>query len=545
MIKRAVLILLGLIGLSQSVTPTVVYIAPVDDRFVTKILKSNRARFERMTVDSTGILAVSLLSDSGYLGASYQIDTAGRVEVTAGDRSILRKVAIDGDTTAEFSSTAPFTERAVTDLVQPILASFQSRGYYYASAQVSPVSINGDSVDLVATMRKGPLVTISDLKCDGLRRTSNKVVQRSLGIVSGEPMTSSKIEEIDRRARQIPFLIYLPPVEIEPQPGYNSAAVRLRFREPSMLSASGTGGYRPDDKNGVVWSFDGRLRDLFGAGRTLRLLSERRDKDNRILNIEYAQPSFLFGRGQFDALLRSRDLRSQFSEFAISAGLSTYVSDQSLLGGTVGWSRVDPADSTFGYNKYSAGVRYDLNARYDSLSPVSGYRLSWSADYQLRVERNSVDSVTVRRISKNESRSRLTLETALPLHTPFWVATTRLDLMALFTEQSNPPLAELFLLGGPGSIRGYRTDQFGARRAAIGSTEIHLRGKQGYLFLFGDVGYLYSPLADGESDESTRFGYGAGFRLYDRDRMVEVALGWNPDLRLNRPQLILKLATGL
>ncbi len=545
MIKRAVLILLGLIGLSQSVTPTVVYIAPVDDRFVTKILKSNRARFERMTADTAGLLAVSMLSDSGYLGASYQIDTAGRVEVTAGNRSLLRKVAIDGDTTAEFSSTAPFTEGSVTDLVQPILASFQSRGYYYASAQVSPISTIGDSVDLVATVRKGPLVTISELKCDGLRRTSNKAVQKSLGTVSGEPMTSSKIEEIDRRARQIPFLTYLPPVEIEPQPGYNSAAVKVRFREPSMFSASGTGGYRPDDKNGVVWAFDGRLRDLFGAGRTIRLLSERRDKDNRILNIEYSQPSFLTGRGQFDAHIRSRDLRSQFSEFAISAGLSTYVSDQSLLGGTVGWSRVEPADSTFGYNKYSAGVRYDLNARFDSLSPVSGYRLRWSAGYQLRVERNSGDSVTVRRISKNESRSRLTLETALPLHTPVWVATTRLDLMALFTEQSNPPPAELFLLGGPGSIRGYRTDQFGARRAAIGSTEIHLRGKQGYLFLFGDVGYLYSPLADGESDESTRFGYGAGFRLYDRDRMVEVALGWNPDLRLNRPQLILKLATGL
>lgn len=312
-----------------------------------------------------------------------------------------------------------------------------------------------------------------------------------------------------------------------------------------MFSASGTGGYRPDDKNGVVWSFDGKLRDLFGAGRTIRVLSARRDKDNNILSIEYSQPSFFIGRGQFDARIRSRDLRAQFSEFSISAALSTYVSDQSSLGGTISWSRVDPADSTFGYNRYSAGTVFRSSTWSDSLNPVFGNRVQWSAEYQLRVAKSSADSVTVRRISKNESRSRLTLETAVPLHKPLWVATTRLDLMALFTDESEPPLAELFLVGGPGSIRGYRTDQFAALRAAIGSAELHLRGKQGYLFLFGDAGYLYSPLGEGKSDELTKFGYGTGFRLFDRDRMIEVALGWNPDLRLNRPQLMLKLATGL
>ncbi len=545
MLKRAGLILLGLIGLAKPVAPAVVNLSPVNDYIIAQILKSSHARLERLTADSAGVWLVRILSDSGYLAASYTVDTFGRVDITTGNRSVLRIITFDGDTTTELSSLAPFTQRAVSDLVQPVLASFQARGYYYASAQVLPISIIGDSVDLVATVRKGPLVTISEIRCNGVRRTSDQLVQRSLGFVQGEPLTSSKIAEIDRRARQIPFLTYLPPVEIEPLPGYTTANLRLNFREPSIFSASGTGGYRPDDKNGVVWSFDGKLRDLFGAGRTIRVLSERRDKDNNILNIEYSQPSFLIGRGQFDARIRSRDLRSQFSEFAISAGLSTYVSDQSSLGGTIGWSRVDPADSTFGYNKYSAGVRYGMNARYDSLSPVSGYHVQWSVDYQLRVAKNAVDSVTVRRISKNESRSRLTLETALPLYKPVWVATTKLDLMALFTDESNPPLAELFLLGGPGSIRGYRTDQFAALRAAIGSAELHVRGKQGYLFLFGDAGYLYSPSGEGKSDESTRIGYGAGFRLFDRDRMVEVAVGWNPDLRLNRPQLILKLATGL
>jgi hemolysin activation/secretion protein len=139
----------------------------------------------------------------------------------------------------------------------------------------------------------------------------------------------------------------------------------------------------------------------------------------------------------------------------------------------------------------------------------------------------------------------VSVEKAVPIHGPVLAAITKVELMALFTNEPTPPLSELFLLGGPGSIRGYRTDQFAAVRAAIGSLELHLRGKQGYLLVFADAGYMYSPLGEDKIDESTNCGYGTGFRLIDRDRLVEVALGWNPDLRLNRPQLILRLATGL
>jgi outer membrane protein assembly factor BamA len=487
---------------------------------------------------------VMLMGVQSASARDSDIDSADRFDSGHESPFVVREIRITGDTSFTIALGRMISKSLIDKILGGVIKLLQQQGYYYCSAEVSSVSVEADSLDISATMTFGPQVMIQIIQCEGLAKTSSATVQRYVASYHGQLLTPDRLHEIKSRARQIPFLIF-DSASITPLPGYSSASVTLHFREPASVALQGNVGYRADDKNGLLWSFDGTVRNVIGDGRELRLNSERRDRRRNLLVIDYRQPAFWLGRGEFETQVQSRDYRDQFSEFSILAGVSSYAGDGDKIGGRIGWSRTDFANSTPEYSKYSAGVLYGASSLRDSVNPLSGYELTWSVDYQYRAYQNSGDSASVVRPSANESRARLRGGYFIAPFGPHAVSLVGLDLMAIFSDEDNLPTSELYLLGGPGSMRGYRTDQFAVRRAAVGTAELRLRGKSGYTFAFGDFGYLHQQLSDGTGDEMVKVGYGIGVRLIDQSKLVEVGLGWNPDIRLNRPQVMLRIATGL
>ncbi len=482
----------------------------------------------------------------GFAASARDAQTApaDSARLSSGLEYNVREIRFSGDTSFVRTVNAPTYNLLMSSELDRVVKVLQQQGYYYATVEISTLTVVADSLDIDAVIKFGPQVVIHTIRCEGLAKTSPASVEKYVSEFEGKRLTPDRVREIKTRARQIPFLLF-DSASITPLPGYSGATVILHLREPSAVSLQGNAGYRPDDNIGMVWSFDGTIRNVTGDGREVHLNSERRDRQRNTLLIEYRQPAIWFRRGEFEAIVQSRDYRDQFSEFAIGAGVSSFIGDHDRIGGKVGWSRTDFADSTPEYHKYTAGVEYGSSSLSDSANPITGYTLNWTADYQYRAYRKANDSLTSVRPAVNESKTRLSGAVYEPLISRSVIGVASLDLMSLFSNEDKLPGAELFLLGGPGTIRGYRTDQFAVRRAAIGSSEIRVRGKSGYFFLFGDVAYLYQQLSEDAIDESVKFGYGMGVRLIDRDKLVEIGLGWNPNLRLSRPQLMLKLATGL
>jgi outer membrane protein assembly factor BamA len=464
-----------------------------------------------------------------------------------GEGMALGRIFITGDTSLTITANQPFTSSAMDDAIERLIAALQDQGYYYCQARAVNMSSHSDTVDVTVSLKRGPLVTIGELICEGLVRNSSHAIGRYLAIQPGAPLTTGTISRVEARARQIPYLSFEPPLTVTPRPGYNQADLRLRFREPSAVSLQGNAGYRADDHNGLVWSFEGMVRDLFGEGRRIRLRSERRDKFQNSLAIEYRQPVYWFGVSELAAELRTRDYRNQFTEFAASAGLSARLGDRSTLGSTLEWTRVDPVTGLIGYSRYLARIDFGLSTVVDTVNPRSGNFLHWSVGYAYRQYRSTKDTAGSVQSSLNETRSQFTMGRYQPIG-PAFVGLATINLKMLTTPEDFPPVSELYFIGGPGTIRGYRSDQFSARRSVFGGVELRWRGAAGYLFGFCDAAYIVQPLtrpSGVSTDEHTKIGYGIGANLIDRDRSVMLAFAWNPEIRFSAPRLILSVATGL
>ena len=464
------------------------------------------------------------------------------------DRERLTAIRVSGDTTYQVDVALDFAPENLDRAITAIMRPFLNCGYYYCQANITNVSRQSAEVVVDLNINRGPLVTIGDLICDGLVRAKGSTARRYLGVGPGTPLTDEIIKAIESRAHGISFLTYTPPVSVLPRPGYTQADLHLSFHEPRPFSLEGTAGYRPDDQNGLVWTVTAAARNLFGEGLRVRVISERRDRLHNNLALEYRQPVYVFGISELSLDVSTRDYRDQFYEFNAGAGWQARIGDQSTAGVNVAWKRVDPVGDALSYRRYLVNLNYHRSTVIDRLNPRRGAVLEWSFGYVHRKYRADSTAAPVSRTSRNETRARLSAAYHQPLMARL-VGVASVTFVTLETKETLPPISELFFVGGAGSLRGYRTDQFTARRAAFGTGEIRWRGTSGYLFGFCDVGYLSRPVkqSDGSvaTDEIVRVGYGAGVQLIDRDRAVLLAFGWNPDLRFSQPQVLIRLVTGL
>ena len=121
--------------------------------------------------------------------------------------------------------------------------------------------------------------------------------------------------------------------------------------------------------------------------------------------------------------------------------------------------------------------------------------------------------------------------------------------VGLETNESLPPPAELYYIGGPGTIRGYRNEQFAAIRSAYATLEPRLRFDSGYLFVFYEGAYINNRVAAGDggtrADEFYRSSYGVGGAVIDGSRSVRISLGWNPEASFDQPRLSLEFSSEI
>jgi hypothetical protein len=121
-----------------------------------------------------------------------------------------------------------------------------------------------------------------------------------------------------------------------------------------------------------------------------------------------------------------------------------------------------------------------------------------------------------------------------------------LNYKGLESPEEFVPLSEQFYVGGAGSIRGYREDQFHGRRTAYARSELRV-GKSarenGYVFL--DGGYVLQEFrtSDGQVSNPEVFpvGYGFGLRTQSRIGNIDLSfgIGDKPSLRQTKVHVIL------
>ena len=545
--KRLLLILLLTVPMAAQASGENVVFADLPHSVSREVERRAERLVNRLGAEAPVADSVSLwLSRLGYLDARAD-PVEGRWIVTAGEKYFLDRLLIAGDSTRQIMVNRPFTPDNLAKAVTRLLDEYRRDGHYYARAGIHQVVRSGARVTVTLSVNVGPVVKVGNNRFIGLVHSDPTVIDRHLTAGPGDILTEATIERAERSAVDIDFVTYHPPVSVRPRSGYTEADLEYRFSEKKRFSLFGGGGYSPNDDGGLLWNLRATFRNLFGQGREAQVFSERREKGRQALQISYSQPVYLLGVGKAHFDVSTRDYRDDFYEFSLETGYHTRLTGLTMAGLSVGWKRVEPTADLAGFSRYKAGFSVGRETILNRTNPESGYRLHTELAYAYR--RYSGDSLVTpaTATSFNETRTALTLEVYQPLIGSL-VGHASLNYRGLETSEPLPPISELYLLGGPGSIRGYRNEQFDARRAAFGTVEPRLRFYSGFLFVFFDAAYINRPtLASGSvtADELFRSGYGVGLSLSDSQRSVKISLGWGKDSAFDEPQVSVELGSDL
>lgn len=514
---------------------------PVNAKQIERLMTSRLSARER--ADSVEVL----LHEQGYLDATV-LSTGDSLIVTSGPRFRLARIAISGDSTFDVDGRGFFAHRNVQGRLAGLIDKLKDRGYHYASMHITDVRREGESVKLDVNLNRGPVVTVSKIRFAGLVRSNPAGIERRLPVVRGDTLTSLLLHSIETTAEELDHVIFQPPVRVQPEAGYTTAALEFRFTERKQFHLEGSGGYIPDASIGLVWSLQAAFTNLFGEGRQAWVHSERSEKGRNSLQLKYRQPMFLAGVGRLGFELSTRDYRDQFYEFYAGADYTARLAAGWEGGLGLSYKVVTPEDDRPSFTRYAArlsSAQQSLNPRYN---PTGGWALSWSLTYAHRRYRQ--DSVTIdpeRRVL-NDTRAAAAMQIVPSL----WgrlVTKLGINYLGYLTDEPLPPVSELYLIGGPGSLRGYRNESFPVLHAVMATLEPRFRFAGGYLYLFHDGAYLNNRVRRSDNSIETveryRYGYGMGLAVIEPGRRLRLSLGWNPEFAFDQPRLSIEFSADI
>ena len=122
---------------------------------------------------------------------------------------------------------------------------------------------------------------------------------------------------------------------------------------------------------------------------------------------------------------------------------------------------------------------------------------------------------------EGSAKARWSLEVGGAAHLPLisrWAVMVAATGKSLVTDEVMLVPAELFRVGGQGSIRGYSDREFAFRSVAFGQLELLMYlGDQTSLYVFGDGGAGFTDkITFHRSDRTVLLGYGVGIRAPTR-----------------------------
>jgi outer membrane protein insertion porin family len=351
------------------------------------------------------------------------------------------------------------------------------------------------------------------------------------GLREGEPFVENGYWAAIRRLEAGDYLRNDSIPEITPNENYDGVELLFQLTELPANRLELGGGYLPgqgDTEGKFVGQVRYESKNLFGYGRHVELFFSRKDKSSTLIEFLFGQPFFIPDHLELQMHLSQVDYDSSYYLFTIDGGVSLLTRRNTRIGAGISWTKTEPQRSSQPPSRALSGlVEYEVQ-RFDYASnPSSGTHLIIGLSY---IRRTSWPDTVASTVVEDESTFEIAADNyfhpgkgiVLRLNVESKVRVTSRDLID-FSEQ--------FKLGGYGSLRGYRQDQFAGRRTFLGQAEIRLRPSEGSAFyLFSDLGYVYSKkeMQPGiiESEKLTRFGSGLGFYIGSPSARMTLEIGW-------------------
>jgi outer membrane protein assembly factor BamA len=423
-----------------------------------------------------------------------------------------------------------FNRAAVDRAAAAILLSHENSGYPFCV--VTPLALAAESGFVYPSfhVEAGPKVEVSFLEFAGKPGTRPELLERVAGFSRGS-YAGAAVAIWRQRLEQSGLVLVDSEALVEtPTPGQDLSGgygVRFWVTGRRVNSASGVAGYSPDDKR-LTGLLQVSFRNLFDSGRRLEA-GWQSAYSRTSYRLSYTEPWVLGTAIDVTASARQRVVDTTSAQTNLALSADARAATWTTVSFETGYDRFADVLSGTNAEVVWAGTGVVLDSRDFPANPRKGVRLSALTSVGNRSVTQTPSAIRSGRglcgqpqlsslayLAADSVRSdvvthvELGIVGALPVGRSFaWL--NSLGLRAVYSAASLTE-SELYRLGGPGTVRGYREDEFVSNRLGWFSTEFRYRlDRTSSVYPFTDVGVCRDSL-----DWQVKPGYGIGTRVATR-----------------------------
>ncbi len=403
-------------------------------------------------------------------------------------------------------------------LQERLLNYYEKHGYPFAAVFLDSINIAEDKMSALLKADKGLLYHIDSIRMFGKVKLSSKFLQRYFNIANGSIYNKEKLQQVDKRMLELPFLTPVQPSDITM---LGSGSVLNLYADPKRSSqVNFLLGFLPASSQNAKLQLTGDvnldLKNIFGGAEEVLVKWQQLQPKSPRLNLGFTQPYIFNSPFGINFLFDLFKKDSNFLQINAQAGVQYNLSanqfgklfiqwqNNTLLSGAVDTNYIKlqkelPPNIDVG--AVNVGINYELVATNYRFNPRSGNEINGITLVGIKTIRQNADITSIKDPffnyaslydSVNAKSYQLRFKISAAHYFPLSKTATFKTMMhgGYFTSP-NIFRNELFQIGGYKLLRGFNEESIYASRYAVFSAEYrYLVGLNSYLFAFTDAGLV-------------------------------------------------------
>lgn len=399
--------------------------------------------------------------------------------------------------------------------VEKLLDHFEGIGYPFSKVSLDSVRISADVVEAKLKIEKGNPYRIDSIRLFGPARISRNFIHRYLGIERGGAYNKKKLDKINQRLLELPYLEQIQPWNVTMLNTGSLVNLYLKPRKSNQVNI--LAGFLPENQQlggKLLLTVDAnlRLQNAFGSGETVGLVWQQIQPKSPRINLNWAQPFILnssFGT-DFSFELFKKD--SAFLNINAQLGLMYLLTANKTAKIIIQTQRTNLLDidtsavkatkrlpNVADVSSLSFGINYDLTNTDYKFNPRKGSELSLTMLAGNKTIRRNTTITTLKgggfnfgalydTVKLKTYQLRFRFRGTHYFQTGKFTAVKTAVNAGLF-ESPSKYRNELFQIGGYRLLRGFDEESIFTDKYAVGTVEFrYLLGLNSNFSVFTDYG---------------------------------------------------------
>lgn len=473
----------------------------------------------------------------GYIGASVdsvRLDTASTfMRLFTGTQQKWVQLNTDSINSKILDAAGFFSDNFVNKpvnfgelqlLKERMLGYLENNGYPFASVYLDSIRMHDNGIAASLKISQGPLYHVDSIRVLGKAKLSNYFLQRYLGITNKSIYSKQKLEEVDKRILELPYVQSLQASDLTM---LGTGSVLNLYLQPKRSSqVNFIIGFLPANNETGKLQLTGdvnlNLKNALGSGETIAVNWQQLQLSSPRLVLGYQQPYIFrssfgidFGFELFKKDSTFLQLNAQFGiQYLLSPRQSgkLFIHQQktTLLAAGIDTSVIKATKKlpvNVDVNAISVGVDYEwANTNY-RFNPRRGneVRLITTVGIKTISKNDDIINITDPGFNYNSLYDSLKLKTyqlRIKLNAAHYFpagkrATFKVQVNGGYFSSPNIFRNELFQIGGYKLLRGFDEESIYATQYGVLTAEYrYLLGLNSYLFGFVDGGWARNKFQD-------------------------------------------------